>query len=36
MNDGELLALFADKWALHVIERHSPETALEPLIAAGE
>ena len=35
-SDGELLALFADKWSLHVVQRASADLLLEPLIAATE
>ena len=32
--DGELLALFPDKWALRVLRDNRPELTLEPLVAA--
>jgi peptide chain release factor 3 len=32
-SDGELLALFADKWRAQVVERNQPELMLEPLVA---
>jgi peptide chain release factor 3 len=33
-DDGELLALFPDKWALRVLRDNRPELTLEPLVAA--
>ena len=33
--DGELLALFADKWRLSRVERDLPEAFLVPLVAAS-
>jgi peptide chain release factor 3 len=33
-DDGELLALFPDKWALRVLRENRPELTLEPLVAA--
>ena len=35
-SDGALLALFEDKWKLHVVQRASTDLQLEPLIAATE
>jgi peptide chain release factor 3 len=35
-HDGELLALFADKWRLHLVRRNAPDVVLEPLVAAGD
>ena len=32
--DGELLALFTDKWSLGVIERNKPHLTLVPMVAA--
>ena len=32
--DGELLALFHDKWDLRSLQQRSPELTLEPLVAA--
>ncbi|CCH90817.1 Peptide chain release factor 3 [Modestobacter italicus] len=32
--DGELLALFMDKWDLRSLQQRSPELTLEPLVAA--
>ncbi len=32
-SDGELLALFPDKWRLHAVERMEPHLLLEPLVA---
>ena len=32
-DDGELIALFGDKWKLQFIEREHPEFTLEPMIA---
>jgi peptide chain release factor 3 len=32
--DGELLALFLDKWTLRVLRENRPELALDPLVAA--
>jgi peptide chain release factor 3 len=32
-SDGELLALFPDKWRAQVVERNQPELMLEPLVA---
>ena len=31
--DGELIALFGDKWRLQFIEKEHPEFVLEPLVA---
>jgi peptide chain release factor 3 len=31
--DGELLALFPDKWRAGAVERNQPELMLEPLVA---
>jgi peptide chain release factor 3 len=33
--DGALLALFSDKWRMEMIQRHHPDLALDPLVAAG-
>jgi peptide chain release factor 3 len=35
-SDGELLALFADKWRLGNIQRNHPGVLLEPLVAAAD
>jgi peptide chain release factor 3 len=35
-SDGELLALFADKWRLGNIHRNHPRLLLEPLVAAAD
>jgi peptide chain release factor 3 len=32
--DGELLALFSDKWSLRVIENNKPHLTLIPMVAA--
>jgi peptide chain release factor 3 len=32
--DGELLALFTNKWALQVLERNNPHLTLTPMVAA--
>ncbi len=32
--DGELLAVFTDKWGLRVLQQNKPELTLEPLVAA--
>ena len=32
--DGELLALFTDKWSLRVLEQNKPHLTLTPLVAA--
>jgi peptide chain release factor 3 len=32
--DGELLAVFPDKWGLRVLKQNKPELTLEPLVAA--
>jgi peptide chain release factor 3 len=32
--DGELLAVFTDKWGLRVLQQNKPELRLEPLVAA--
>jgi peptide chain release factor 3 len=32
--DGELLAVFPDKWGLRVLQQNKPELTLEPLVAA--
>ena len=32
--DGELLALFTDKWSLRVLERNKPHLTLTPMVAA--
>ena len=32
--DGELLAVFSDKWGLRVLQQNKPELLLEPLVAA--
>ena len=32
--NGELLALFSDKWALRMLQQRHPELTLEPLVAA--
>ena len=32
-DDGELIALFGDKWKLQFIEREHPEFTLEPMVA---
>ncbi|WP_040339566.1 peptide chain release factor 3 [Candidatus Blastococcus massiliensis] len=32
--DGELLAVFPDKWGLRVLQQNKPELLLEPLVAA--
>jgi peptide chain release factor 3 len=32
--DGELLALFHDKWDLRSLQQRNPELTLEPLVAA--
>jgi peptide chain release factor 3 len=32
--DGELLAVFTDKWGLRVLQQNKPELLLEPLVAA--
>ena len=32
--DGELLALFADKWRLSRVQRDLPDVSLVPLVAA--
>ncbi|PRX95531.1 peptide chain release factor 3 [Allonocardiopsis opalescens] len=34
--DGELLALFSDRWRLRVVRRENPGLTLEPLLAAGD
>ena len=31
--DGELIALFGDKWKLAFVEKEHPELTIEPLIA---
>jgi peptide chain release factor 3 len=33
-SDGELLAVFTDKWGLRVLQQNKPELLLEPLVAA--
>ena len=33
-SDGELLALFTDKWSMRVLRDNRPELTLEPLVAA--
>ena len=33
-SDGELLAVFPDKWGLRVLQQNKPELLLEPLVAA--
>jgi peptide chain release factor 3 len=33
-SDGELLAVFTDKWGLRVLQQNKPELMLEPLVAA--
>ncbi|MGY1836051.1 peptide chain release factor 3 [Blastococcus sp. SYSU DS0510] len=33
-SDGELLALFTDKWALRILQQRHPRATLEPLVAA--
>ena len=33
-HDDELLALFADKWRLHLVRRNTPDLVLETLVAA--
>jgi peptide chain release factor 3 len=33
-SDGELLAVFPDKWGLRVLQQNKPELTLEPLVAA--
>jgi peptide chain release factor 3 len=33
--DGALLALFSDKWRMEMLQRHHPDLALDPLVAAG-
>jgi peptide chain release factor 3 len=33
-DDGELLALFTDKWTLRVFEQTHRDLTLEPLVAA--
>jgi peptide chain release factor 3 len=33
-SDGELLAVFPDKWGLRVLKQNKPELTLEPLVAA--
>jgi len=35
-SDGELLALFPDRWRLQTVQREHPDALLEPLVAAGE
>jgi len=35
-HDDELLALFADKWRLHLVRRNTPDLVLETLVAAVE
>jgi hypothetical protein len=32
--DDELLALFADKWRLHLVRRNTPDLVIETLVAA--
>ncbi|UOY02293.1 peptide chain release factor 3 [Blastococcus sp. PRF04-17] len=32
--DGELIAVFANKWGLRVLQQNKPELTLEPLVAA--
>ena len=32
-SDGELIALFGDKWKLAFVEKEHPELTIEPLIA---
>jgi peptide chain release factor 3 len=32
--NGELLAVFTDKWGLRVLQQNKPELTLEPLVAA--
>jgi peptide chain release factor 3 len=32
--DGELLALFTDKWSLRALEQNKPHLTLTPLVAA--
>ena len=32
--NGELLAVFPDKWGLRVLQQNKPELLLEPLVAA--
>jgi peptide chain release factor 3 len=36
LHDGELLALFADKWILGLLKRDAPDLTLEPLIATTD
>jgi peptide chain release factor 3 len=36
VGDGELLALFTDKWRLHLVSRKTPDVMLEPLVATGD
>jgi peptide chain release factor 3 len=33
-SDGELLAVFPDKWGLRVLQQNKPELTLEPMVAA--
>ena len=33
-SNGELLALFSDKWALRMLQQQHPDLTLEPLVAA--
>jgi peptide chain release factor 3 len=33
-SDGELLAVFPDKWGLRVLKENKPELTLEPMVAA--
>jgi peptide chain release factor 3 len=35
-SDGELLALFPDKWRAQAVERNQPELMLEPLVAGRD
>ena len=31
--DGELIALFGDKWKLAFVEKENPQLTMEPLVA---
>jgi peptide chain release factor 3 len=33
-DNGDLLALFTDKWTLQVLQQNQPQLLLEPLAAA--
>jgi len=35
-SDGELLALFPDRWRAQAVERNQPELMLEPLVAGHD